>query len=271
MTIRILMMVSLLFSAVVSAQGLTFGVVPQQSAKKLAAKWSPVLQYISDASGVDIHFTTAKNIPEFEKRLLAGEYDLAYMNPYHYIVFHEKPGYEAVAKQKNKQIKGIVVVRKDSTIQSLSELQDAQLAFPSPAAFAASILPRAQLAKDNIAFTPRYVSSHDSVYLNVSKGFFPAGGGVLRTFNNTSPKVREQLKVLWTTQPYTSHAIAAHPRVAKEKVQKILQAMLQMNDDPQGIALLKTLNFKGLEEATNDRWDDIRGLNIHLLEHMIEE
>ncbi|BFM48413.1 phosphate/phosphite/phosphonate ABC transporter substrate-binding protein [Marinomonas sp. THO17] len=270
MRIRLFLLAVVLLPSLSLAQTLTFGVVPQQSAKTLAARWSPVLNYISENTGITIQFATAKNIPEFEKRLLAGEYDLAYMNPYHYVVFHQKPGYQAIAKQKDKQIRGIVVVRKDSDIDSLEDLQNTRLAFPSPAAFAASILPRAQMAQENIVFTPSYVSSHDSVYLNVSRGFFPAGGGVIRTFNNTSPEVREQLKVLWQTKPYTSHAIAAHPRVAQEQQRKIVQAMLQMNDEAEAMSLLKALNFNGLEAASNDRWDDIRDLDIKLLDHMLE-
>ncbi len=252
------------------AETLTFGVVPQQSAKKMAALWSPVLRYLSQSSGLKIQFSTAKNIPEFEKRLLAGEYDIAYMNPYHYTVFSQKPGYRAIAKQKDKKIKGIVVIKKDSPLVSLNELNGSKLAFPSPAAFAASVLPRAYMEQNGIGFSPKYVSSHDSVYLNVSKGFFPAGGGVMRTFNNSAPEVREQLKVLWTTPAYTSHAIAVHPSLSTESAQKLVQSMLAMNNDPAGKALLKNLNFKGLEAASDQQWNDIRDLNIRLLDHMLQ-
>ena len=68
---------------------------------------------------MDIRFTTAPDIPEFERRLLAGRYDLAYMNPYHYTVFSLKPGYIVVAKEKDKLIQGIVVVRKMPRIKKL--------------------------------------------------------------------------------------------------------------------------------------------------------
>lgn len=258
------------FSFPAMAETLTFGVVPQQSAKKMAALWSPVLRYLSEQSGLKVQFATAKNIPEFEKRVLAGVYDIAYMNPYHYTVFSQKPGYEAIAKQKDKRIKGIMVVRKDSPLAELSQLNDSKLAFPSPAAFAASVLPRAKMEQDGIDFEPRYVSSHDSVYLNVARGFFPAGGGVQRTFNNTDPEVRKQLRVLWTTPGYTSHAIAVHPRLSEQQREVLVQAMLRMNEDPEGMALLKKLNFKGLEPASDARWDDVRALNIRLLDDLLQ-
>ncbi|MBA1444225.1 MAG: PhnD/SsuA/transferrin family substrate-binding protein [Chromatiales bacterium] len=83
---------------------LTFGLVPQQSATKLARLWGPIMQYIEKKSGTRLLFKTAPNIPEFEQRCAKGEYDIAYMNPYHYTVFHRSPGYEVFARQKNKRI-----------------------------------------------------------------------------------------------------------------------------------------------------------------------
>lgn len=257
-------------SVAVQADTLTFGIVPQQSAQKLARLWTPVTQYLSEKTGHEIRFATAKNIPTFEKRVLAGQYDIAYMNPYHFTVFNQKPGYRAIARQKDKQIKGIMVVRKDSPITDLAQLDGEKLAFPSPAAFAASVVPRANLDQKQIQFSPKYVSSHDSVYLNVAKGFFPAGGGVVRTFNNTDPAVRDQLKILWTTDGYTPHAVAVAPDVSSDTAQQVQQALLAMADDPQGAELLKAINFKAFTPAQDSDWDDVRDLNITLLEHLLK-
>lgn len=261
---------SVLTTGQVYAESLTIGIVPQQSAKKLAKLWTPICSYLSEKMGEKVMFSTAKDIPTFEKRVLAGEYDIAYMNPYHYTVFSQKPGYRAVARQKDKLIKGIIVVPKDSTVTELGKLAGETLAFPSPAAFSASVLPRAKMAKDGIPFTPKYVSSHDSVYLNVARGLMPAGGGVMRTFNNTDPKVRASLKILWTTPGYTSHAIAVHPDVSSEKAKRLQQALLSMNEDPEGKKLLKGINFKGMQSAEDADWDDVRALNIKLLDHLLQ-
>ena len=154
-----------------------FGVVPQQSSQKLAGKWGPICSYLSEKSGFRLRFTTAPDIPEFERRLLRGRYDFAYMNPYHYTVFSQKPGYLALAKQKDKQISGIIVVHKNSPYQDYRQLADQTIVFPSPAAFAASILPQTLFRNEGIPITPKYVKSHDSVYCNVAQGFFAAGGG----------------------------------------------------------------------------------------------
>jgi phosphonate transport system substrate-binding protein len=194
------------------------------------------------------------------------------MNPYHFTIFNQNPGYRAVAVRKGQPIKGIIVVRKDSAIQSLEELEGQTLAFPAPAAFAASVLPRAKLSLDNITFSAKYVSSHDSVYLGVAKGLFPAGGGVKRTFNNTKPEVSEQLKILWASEAFTPHAIAAHPSVDNKVYQLVQQALVGMVNDPEGKALLTSLKIKnGLVAATDAEWDDVRGLGLDLLNQLIKQ
>lgn len=153
------------------ASPLSFGVVPQQSPEELAKRWVPILENLSETTGFSIEFHTASTIPEFEQRVLNGEYDLVYMNPYHYTFFHQQPGYVALAKQKDQKLQGIIVVAQENPIKSIQDLDGKSLAFPSPAAFAATIIPQALLKKEGINIESQYVSSHDSVYLNVANGF----------------------------------------------------------------------------------------------------
>jgi len=258
-------------AAIADPVSLSFAIVPQQSASKLARLWTPILNYLGERTGYRLRFRTAQNIPAFEQRLLDGEYDLSYMNPYHYTTFHRAPGYRAFARARDKRIKGIIVVRKDSPVKELREFAGQTLAFPSPAAFAASVLPRARFRAEGIAITPKYVSSHDSVYRTVARGLYPAGGGVIRTFNNVAPAISDQLRILWTTRPYTPHAIAAHPRVPARVVQRLQQAMLAMERDPQGKKLLDSIKIKGFERAEDRDWDDVRALGIHLLDELVKQ
>lgn len=241
----------------------SFAIVPQQAPSKLLSSWGSVLSYLQEHTEHDFMFRTAPDIPTFEDRLRSGDYDFAYMNPYHFTVFNQgDAGYQAVAKARDKRIRGIIVVHKDSPLQSLSDLNGMTLAFPAPAAFAASVLPRATLVAKNITFDTKYVSSHDSVYEAVAKGLYPAGGGVIRTLNATDPKTREQLRILWTTQGYTPHAIAVHPRIPADVVTAVQRALIGMTDDEAGRTALMQLKVKGFEIAANTDWDDVRHLNI---------
>jgi len=247
-------------------KSLSFGVVPQQSATRLAEEWGPLLAEISRRSGVALVFKTAPSIPIFEERLAKGEYDLAYMNPYHYVVFHAAVGYQAFAKEQDRRLKGILVVRKDSAYRKPADLAGKTVVFPAPAAFAASILPQAELGRLKIAIDARFVASHDSVYRAVASGLQEAGGGIQRTFEAMPAEIRDALRVLSETPAYTPHAFAAHPRVPPGLVSKVLAAMAALAGDESGQRLLAPLAFKGITAAQDKEWSDIRALDINLLE-----
>jgi phosphonate transport system substrate-binding protein len=141
---------------------LSVGIVPQQSATELARDWIPLLQEVAARSGIRLQFKTAPDIPTFEDRLKRGDYDLAYMNPYHYTVFSDAPGYRAFAKEKDRRLVGIIVVAKTSTVTNIKQLAGKTVAFPAPAAFAASILPRAEFSRTEVPIVAKFVTSHDS-------------------------------------------------------------------------------------------------------------
>ncbi|MCF7506234.1 MULTISPECIES: phosphate/phosphite/phosphonate ABC transporter substrate-binding protein [Vibrio] len=239
---------------------LSFGIVPQQSAERLAKQWLPILQYISKEIGQEVRFATKSSIPLFEKELSKSLYDISYMNPYHYTVFSESNGYIAITKAEDKKIKGIIVVKKDSGISTIQELAGKKLAFPSPDAFAASLLTQGFLGQNNINIDPVYVRSHDSVYHNIAQGNFVAGGGIYRTLNAMQGEVSDNLIVLWESQGYTPHAIAVSPHVPQDVVERIQQAIITLDDThPE---LLSPLKIKGFEQAKDSDWDDVRQLFI---------
>lgn len=241
---------------------LVFGIVPQQSASTLARLWAPLLARLSKDTGIRLRFATAPDIPEFERRLAAGEYDVAYMNPFHYVVFHDKVGYRALVKEADKRLKGILVVAKASPIASLDEINGLELALPAPAAFAASVLPRATLRQMGIEANYRYVGSHDSVYLAVSRGFFAVGGGVMRTLKAQAPEVQDKLRILWQTPGHTPHAFAVLPSVTDAASLKLISAFEALSGDDEGKALLSALGFGALRRAKDSDWDDIRALKL---------
>lgn len=222
-------MISFFMVLPVHAKTYTFGIVPQQSATRLARNWLPIIKKIESHTGLKIKFATARDIPEFEKRVRDGLYDFVYMNPYHYTVFSETTGYRAFAKQSNKEIKGILVIPKDSAISDVSELNNKEIAFPAPAAFAATLLVKSYLEQQNINYSTQYVSSHDSVYRSVAHGLIPAGGGIIRTFNAIDKDIRDKLTVFWTSEGFTPHAFAHHPRVTEQDVAMFVDALLNLN------------------------------------------
>lgn len=243
-----------------AARDITFGIVPQQSASRLARMWGPVLEALSNRTGATFRFRTTKDIPTFEACLAAGAFDFAYMNPMHYTIFSQEAAYRAIAHQEGKRLKGVIVARIDSDYSDLSSLSGQDIAFPSPGAFGASILNRASLQSSGVDFTPSYVKSHDSVYRAVAAGLMAAGGGVTRTWNAFDPELRDQLQVIYETDSFTPHAIAVHQSVPSDISDAVLSELVTLQDtNPE---LVKSIGMRGIVAANDSDWDDVRALGM---------
>ena len=229
--------------AQLSTKVYTFDVVPQLPAAKIFTTWSPLLQRIGQDAGLCFELRVSPSIPEFEQRFLKGESDFAFLNPYHAVLAYQKKKYQPLLADAQDLLTGILVVRSDNSIKSLNDLKGKTVAFPAPNSFAASLLIRAELAKQKIDIHPVFVKTHSNVYRSVINKDALAGGGVNNTLDNEAPEVRHQLRVLYETPAYTPHPIATHPSVTSEVRERFLKAMVKLTQDEEGQKLLDGINL----------------------------
>lgn len=252
----------ILFSSILNAE-IILGVVPQQSPLKLQKVWQPIAMYLSEKTGEKITFKTEKSINQFEKVLYAGGYDFAYMNPYHYVVAHKKQAYSAKVRA-TKNIKGILVMKKGSSKKTI-HADNARYLFPSPNAFAATLLTKYELVETfkvdpKVLEKARYVNSHDSVYKATSRGIGDIGGGIVRTFNSLNDtQTKENLVIVHTTKAYPSHPFAFKPNLDEQVTKKIIEALLHMPEP-----LLKSLSIKGLKKIDHAEYTSVENLALKL-------
>lgn len=241
----------------------TFGVVPQQSPVKLFKKWKPFVDYLSKETGHEIILKTEKSIAQFEKVLYDGGYDFAYMNPYHYVVANRTMLYEAKIRA-DKMIRGILVSQGNS-LTSLLEKKDAKFLFPSPNAFAATLLLKYELLTKfdtdlNKLDNYQYVNSHDSVYKGVARGIGDLGGGIQRTFTNLDVQSdKDKLEVIYKTKAYPSHPIAFKKEMGEELQNKLADILLNLPKE-----LSNNLSIKKFITTSNEEYDEIRDLEKKL-------
>lgn len=239
------------------------GVVPQFEARRIAEIWQPLLDEISQQSGIKLQLKASSSIPVFEKQLAAGEFDFAYMNPYHAVVAYDQQGYIPLLRDTGRSLFGVIVVRKDSPIQTVNELNGETVAFPSPNALGAALLPRAEFdRKFNIKINELYVKSHSSVYLNVLLGKAAAGGGVQKTLAQQPEKIRNQLRVLYKTTEVPAHPITVHPRIDRAIQDKVKAAFITLGNSDKGRNLLKNIPMKRIGKTSIEDYAPLKGMGL---------
>ena len=221
----------------------TLAIVPQFTPSVIERDWIPLTARLSADTGLKLELKFYKSIPDFEQDFLSGGPDFVYLSPYHAVLARKAQGYIPLIRDAEPLI-GILVVRRDSPVKSVKQLNGAVLAFPSARAFASSMYLRALLSeKEKMAFVPKYVSTHSNVYRHVILGMSTAGGGVNKTLHKESPELQDQLRTIYQTPPVPSHALCAHPRVAASVRETVAGAILKLADSGPSQALLKNVEL----------------------------
>lgn len=229
------------------------GIVPQLPPREIVSIWTPVLREVGRRSGQCLVLVVAPSIPAFEQQLRTGQLDFAFMNPYHQVMAQRWRGFMPLVRDGQTPLEGILVVRRDSPLRRLSDLNGATVAFPAPNAFAASLLPRALLARDGIRINPSYVGTHSNVYRSVILESSRAGGGVNITLQRERPEVRQRLRVLWRTPPFPAHPFSAAATVPAGVRLRVQAGFLALGRTPQGRQLLARAQLPKVVKADNGR------------------
>ena len=258
------------FSHAAEDQTYVFTVVPQFKPAQLHKEWSPILARITRETGIKLKLNIPSSNPKFESELSKGLPDFAFMNPYEAVLAYKEHGYIPMIRNK-KQLTGIVIVRKDSPYKTVADLNNKEIGFPSPNAFGASLYIRAMLSEVNpIKFTPKYLNNHNLVFKHVLLGHVAAGGTVNAAFNDQDQGTKDQLTILYQTPGSASHPIGVHPRVPEQVRKAFINAMMNMQQDAEGRALLEEIRMPELTDANykND-YQPLEKLNIN--KYYVEE
>ena len=241
----------------------SIGIVPQFEIRHIRKIWNPIIKEIEKNTGYKLRLIGSPTIPDFEREFNAGRFDFAYMNPYHILLAEKSQGYIPLVRDIGRKLHGILVVRADSGINSIKDLNGKKIAFPAPNALGASLLMRANLKNiHGVDFNPVYVKTHSSVYLNVVVKQTDAGGGVQKTLNQQKNNIKGALRIIHRTPDVSPHPFVAHPRISPEVREKIRNTFLKLAKNETGKSLLSKIPMKKVGEAKMNDYTSLKKYNL---------
>jgi phosphonate transport system substrate-binding protein len=147
---------------------------------------------------------------------------------------------------------GIIVVRKNSRINTLAELKGKIIGFDQPHSTSASVLPRMLLEENKLklieikseeAVKPNlvgYVYGEDGSSINrLVTDRVDAAATIDRELERLNPEVRETLKVIGRTISVPRQIISVRKDLDPMLVKVLKQVLLNMDKDPEGKEVLK--------------------------------
>ncbi|MGE5578225.1 MAG: phosphate/phosphite/phosphonate ABC transporter substrate-binding protein [Syntrophothermus sp.] len=266
-TLFLFMLVLALTASTQAAEKLKIGILPQQDAVKTLKLFQPLADYLSAKVGVPMEVVTSPNFDAFMDRVRQNQFDLIYLNPYHYVIAHNAAGYEAFAMVKQDgltKFRGIFVTRKDSPIKSIQDLRGKTIIYADDTSLAGYLLQKVYLQDNGInpdkETTAKFAGKHDSAIMAVYNRTVEVAGVREPALALLKDKIDlNQLNILAETDWMPQLPFAAKKQLDPQLVQKIAAAFTALDPGGEpGATILKNLNFDGFVPAKDSDYDPLR-------------
>lgn len=242
------------------------GIHPLHNPQRLMERYVPIVEYMNiNISEGHFRLEASHDYAEFDKKLYAGQFDFAMPNPYQ-TVRSLKHGYRVFGKMANDEdFRGIILVRKDSGIEKVTDLKGKAVSYPAPTALAATMMPQYYLHTHGIDVNKdienRYVGSQESSILNVLRGYVAAGATWPVPWNSFSaehPEMADQLEVKWQTESLQNNAWVVRKDIPPAIADKFKTLLFGLNNSEQGRRMLERLPISHFEAATDETYQPVQ-------------
>jgi len=212
--------------------------------------------------------------------LEADQIDAAYLNPLGYVIASNrarKAGHPLIPiampyviyqGKGDLTYEGVIFTRKDSGVKSLADLKGKSVAFNEPTSTSGYLYPVAMLLKAGVNPKPAPEGDLKQVFFAGAQGVVPAvlhkqaaAGAIFEQGIELSlpdPADRAKLKILARTDPIPNGMLVARGTLDPAAVEKLKQAMREINSDPMGKLYLKKMGVEKWVPPQDNLFDPVR-------------
>jgi phosphonate transport system substrate-binding protein len=251
-------------AALAAEQPYLVNVLNQRTISLTAQYWNPILIYVSRKSGVPLELRLAKTAKEATALAETGAFDFLYTNHF-FTPERSRLGFRVIARPAGPGIRSQIVVRKDSSIQSLTDLEGQAVAFPTPDGFSGYWLPMDALLRNKVNVKAVFSGNQEASFSQLKMNVVAAAGVNSKALDSYARREGFEYRALWTSEVYNDLCIMASPKVPQDKVAAVQATLVNMSRDSEGrnilragADLLKTQGEMGFVPSDERDYDNYR-------------
>ncbi|WP_289142797.1 phosphate/phosphite/phosphonate ABC transporter substrate-binding protein [uncultured Brevibacillus sp.] len=256
--------------------------VPSQNAETLEAKAKPLEKLLGDKLGIPVKVSVSTSYSTIIEAMASKQVDIGFLPPNAYVLAHDvkgaadlllqaqRFGVEEGTGQPTKDLvdfyRAMIVVKKDSPIQSLADLKGKKIAWQDVTSSAGFVFPAAELSKAGVdpekdvqAIT---IKGHDKGILAALNGEVDAAAvfeDARNTVKKDKPDVFDVTRVLHYTAPIPNDTVAVRPDMSEEWRKKIQDAFIEIAKDPEGGKVIDEIyTHKGYVVGKDENFAPVR-------------
>jgi len=224
-----------------------FGVLPRDNPIIAYERYQPLVDYLSELTGLEIELHLEKSYSDVVNKLGQGKMSFALLGPLTYLDAYKRFDAPPIARSKTSRgeiyYRSVIVTDLDGTIKEISQLVDKKFAFAALWSTSGNLIPRYMLAWSGIHLNDlssyHHYNYHDTVAKKVISKEFDAGAIRLSTAERYEPY---GLNIIATSEPIPTGPVVVSPRTPYPAVKKIQKALLAMTDNEAGRKILVKLD-----------------------------
>lgn len=215
-----------------------FSPVNQWDIPKTAAYWNPIIQYVSQQSGVQLELKIGRTSADTTAYVLAQEVEFVFSN-HLFSPERDKLGWKVFGRRTGPALQGQIAVLEDSPIRRLEDLNKQDVVFAGPEAFVGYRLPQAELMNRGVEVNAVFAGNQNAAFAQLLAGKAKAVGSNSALIDGFMEKQGVKFRVLWTSADYLDLALMASSKVSVKDVRAVSNAFINMHKSKAGALILK--------------------------------
>ena len=225
---------------------LILGIHPFLSSTELYRRFSPLADYLGRELDRPVQIHIASSYESHINSIGRGKIDIAFMGPASYVKlnrsFGRVPLLAAFETNGSRTFRGVIVVRKDSQIKTLSQLRGKKFAFGDVNSTMSHLVSRYMLLKAGVDVKhlskADFLTNHDNIALGVLSGNFDAGALKEDIYDQYA---QQGLRALAISDPMPDHIFVARAGLPDDTVRKVSEILLSLKDTEDGRLVLSSI------------------------------
>lgn len=217
-----------------------FSPVNQYGIELTARYWNPIIDYVSQKSGVKLELKIGRTSADTTAYVLANEVEFIFTN-HMFSPEREQLGWRVLARRQTTPIHSQVVVLAESPIQKLEQLEGQSVAFPGPEATVAYKFSYGQMLRRNINVQVVFGGNMDGAFAQLASGKVQAAGTQSQLAEGWMKRENRKLRVLWQSEPLHDLALMVARKVPQADADAVTRGFASMLSDPAGQKVLASV------------------------------
>lgn len=242
----------------------SFGVPPIGTDRSTWERYSPLVSQLNASNlGFELRLESGQTVDGYEAKLTAERLDFAIVDPVQVLAAEQK-NYQVIARAGAlDRVRGVIVVRHDSRIESAAALQGKVIAFAAPDDLA-TMLCQYRLAQAGVNVrrnaSPLYTHASDSALLTVFLHRAAAAGVSEEDwtdYRNTQPGRGKELVERFRTDDLPGPAVMCRHSIPLEHKRALQRELLRLRATAKGRAALFAASLSDFVAAESASYDEV--------------